>query len=212
MALALAAAAVANPASARTPSTLVGHYRADEGPDVAGDLLIASDSRFAYSLAAGALDEQAQGTWRQDGAKVCLTTAPKPVPPVFRRLADAGDPALSPTVFVTWPNGQGIAGVDFRIGFATGEPVTGYTQEDGWSLPADETRTPLWVELAEPIHGITSPRFDLTAKTGGKLHVELVPNDLGVVDFDKACLEKIASNKFVLHRREGDMRFVSAKD
>lgn len=38
----------------------------------------------------------------------------------------------------------------------------------------------------------------------------LVPNDLGVVDFQGACLEQ-AGQGYVLHRREGAMRLVRTR-
>ncbi|MET0178943.1 MAG: hypothetical protein ABW194_00480, partial [Novosphingobium sp.] len=94
-------------------------------------------------------------------------------------------------------------------GFDQGEPIEDYTQEDGWTLPEGETRIPRWVELVEPIYDIASERYPLVPGDGGMLRAEIVPNDIGVVDFTGACLEK-AAKAFVLHRREGDMRFVRA--
>ena len=42
---------------------------------------------------------------------------------------------------------------------------------------------------------------------GGKLRVVILPNDIGVVDFDGACAEK-TERGLTLHRAEGRMRFV----
>ncbi|MET0179707.1 MAG: hypothetical protein ABW194_04410 [Novosphingobium sp.] len=207
------AIALAAPPAAAT-SALVGHYRLAEGPDVAGELVIAPDGRFGYVLAAGALDERAQGTWRAEGERVCLTTEPKPVPPAFRKLAPAAaasDAKEAPTILVTWPGGRGVAGVNFTLGFASGDPIEDYTQEYGWTLPEGEARAPHWVELREPIHGIISPRYELTREDGPFVRAEIVPNDIGVVDFAGACFEK-AAKAFVLHRREGDMRFVRVQE
>jgi hypothetical protein len=209
-ALAFAAFALAAPASAQASGRdLVGRYRAAEGPDVAGQLELRSDGRFDYALAAGALDEAAQGRWEQRGDMACLTTEPTPVPPVFQPKAPPADQEA--TVLVTWPprpdgGSRGVPGVDFVIGFDTGEPVTGYAQEDGWSLPADERRTPRWIELTEPIHGVALARTAFA----GKFLAVLVPNDIGVVNFQGACLEQTARG-VVLHRAEGEMRFVRAE-
>ena len=64
--LLLAAALIAAPAAAQD-SPFVGEYRLAEGPDVGGGLLIRNDGRFQYMLAAGALDEQAEGRWEMRG-------------------------------------------------------------------------------------------------------------------------------------------------
>ncbi|WP_422061511.1 hypothetical protein [Sphingopyxis sp.] len=204
--LLLAAALIAGPAAAQD-SPFVGEYSLAEGPDVGGGLLIRTDGRFQYALAAGALDERAEGRWETRGDTVCLITEPKPVPPAFEKGALIEVDAAIPTLLVTWPNGNGIAGVDFRIGFDSGDPAEGYTQDYGWTMPDDDTRVPRWVEISEPIHGIAAPRYELTEADGGKLRVTIIPNDLGVVNFEGACAER-TDRGLKLHRAEGDMRFV----
>lgn len=193
-----------------TARDLAGRYRATEGPDVAAQLELRRDGRFAYTLAAGALDEWAEGRWERRrgpaGEQACLTTEPAPVPPAF-------EPAPAPpeqvaTIRVAWPSGRGIPGVNFVIGFDSGEPIEDYTQADGWTLPASEQRVPRWIELVEPIHRVILPRTSFP--TGGRFYAVLRANDLGVVAFADACLEAVAGG-FVLHRREGDMKFRKAE-
>ncbi len=203
--LLLAAALLAAPVAAQN-SPFVGEYSLAEGPDVGGGLLIRSDGRFQYLLAAG-LDERAEGRWEMRGDMACLTTDPKPVPPAMEKGALIEIEGTVPTLLVTWPNGKGIAGVDFTIGFDSGDPAEDYTQTYGWTMPDDDKRVPRWIEVREPIYGITAPRFDLTEADGGKLRVIIVPNDIGVVNFDGACVEKTGRG-VTLHRAEGDMRFV----
>lgn len=203
--LLLAAVLIAAPAAAQD-SPLVGEYSLAEGPDVGGGLLIQNDGRFQYMLAAGALDERAEGRWDVRGEMVCLTTDPKPVPPAMEKGALIEVEGAVPTLLVTWPNGKGIPGVDFTIGFDSGDQVDDYTQVYGWTMPEDDKRIPRWIELREPIYGITAPRFELTEADGGKLRAIIVPNDIGVVNFEGACLEK-TERGVVLHRAEGDMRF-----
>lgn len=195
--------------AASAETGLVGRYRLAEGPDVAGALEIGADHRFRYMLAAGALDEQSAGRWVADGAKACLFTVPRPLPPSF---ALANTPPAEPqesSLLVTWPNGRGIAGVDFVLGFAVGEPIEGYTQSYGWSLPQGETRKPAWIELAVPMHSVKSPRIALDG--GRKVHIVLTPNDLGVVDFQGECLEA-RGKAFFLKRGGGEMRFVPMRE
>ncbi len=192
---------------------LTGHYRLAGGPDVAGELEIGADYRFRYALAAGALDEQAAGRWVQQGAKVCLFTEPRPVPPVFTLAPRPAPNKNAPTeeaatLLVKWPNGRGVALVDFRIGFDSGEPLDGYTQDYGWTMPQDDSRVPRWIELAVPMHGLKSPRLALDGHERGTINVVLTPNDLGIVDFQGACLEAQGTGYVLHHRDLGDMRFV----
>lgn len=192
-------------AAAQTPD-FVGEYDLAEGPDVGGGLVIQNDGRFRYLLAAGALDERAEGRWERRGDAICLFTEPKPVPPAFTRIAPIAVEDAIPTILITWPNGRGIAGVDFIIGFDSGNPVEGYTQVDGWTMPEDDPRIPRWVELREPIYQISAPRFAISDTDDGRLHVRLDPNDIGVVAFDGACLTQNGTTT-LLQRPEGTMRF-----
>lgn len=183
-----------------------GQFRLAEGPDAAGGLVLSPDGSFEYFLSVGALDEQSSGRWEVRGDAICLFTDPKPIPPAFVRADDVDPDRESFTLLVTWPNGRGIAGIDFLIGFEEGEPIDGYTQEYGWSMPRDDPRVPQWIEVSEPIYRIAAPRFDLAPHDNGRLHLVLVPNDLGTADFDGACLEETEDGA-VLHRGEYDMRF-----
>ncbi|WP_156416977.1 hypothetical protein [Sphingopyxis sp. H050] len=202
----LAAAMITAPAAAQD-SSFIGEYRLAEGPDVGGGLLIRDDGRFQYMLAAGALDERAEGRWEMRGDRICLTTESKPVPPAFEKGPLIEVEGAIPTLLVTWPNGEGVPGVDFTIGFASGDPVDDYTQYYGWTMPEDDKRVPRWIEVREPIYGVTAPRYELTETDGGKLRVIIVPNDMGIVDFEGACAEK-TERGLTLHRTEGDMRFI----
>lgn len=205
-ALLLAAAAPPFPVAARE-SAFVGEYVLDVSPDVAGGLLIREDGRFFYMLAAGALDQRAEGRWEADGDLICLTSDPKPVPPTFAK----GDPVeidgAVPTIFVSWPNGRGIAGIDFVIAFDEGPPIEDYTQVDGWTMPEGDKRIPRRIEIVEPIHDITAPPFELTEADGGRLRVNLVPNDFGVVDMDGTCIGK-SKRGVVMHHMGGETEFV----
>lgn len=187
--------------------TAAGYYRLEGGHDAAGELVLREDGKFEYSLAYGALDERAKGRWLQHGNTLVLTTLPKPVPPLFR-IARRGSAATnSPTLRVTWPDGRGIGGVDFRIGFDRGDPITAYTQEYGWSLPPDEHRSLRWIELAVPINGIVSPHYSIDSTKSGTLNFVIVPNDIGTVDFS-AMVVDVLPDELLIHRGKGEMRFV----
>ena len=194
-------------APALAADKVAGRYRLEGDHDAAGELLLRDDGRFEYGLAYGALDEHAEGRWVRHGNVIALTTLPKPVPPRFQ-LAPRSTPAPnSPTLHVTWPNGRGAAGVDFRIGFDEGGPIVAYTQEDGWSLPPEERRIPRWIELVEPIYGIWSPRYPIDNGTSGTLNFMIIPNDIGAVDFSGMVVD-VLPDELLIHRGRGEMRFV----
>lgn len=190
---------------------VVGRYRLDGDHDSAGELLLRANGRFEYELAYGALDEHAQGRWLHHGEALTLITEPKPVPPAFQQAPDSRPAPGSPTLRVTWPDGHGVAGVDFRIGFDTGDPIVDYTQEDGWRLPPEEHRTVRWIELAEPIYGVVSPRYSIANAASGTLNFVLVPNDMGAVDFSGMAVDVLAG-ELIIHRDKGTMRFVRAAE
>lgn len=183
-----------------------GEYRLVGEQDVASGLRLRPNGRFQYFLSAGALDEQAEGRWSSAGGRVALATEPKPVAPLFRREDPRKSDSAALTVRVNSPEGRGIAGVDLRLGFDDGEPIDSYTQEDGWSLPAEERRTPRWIELGVPMHGLASPRFPLDLAAGNALAFTLVPNDLGVLDFAGITV-RIDKKALVVERGGGRLRY-----
>ena len=205
IALVLAVPAAAEEPTAREADPAIGRYYAQLGPDALSALGVNPDGTFDYALSAGALNEQASGRWMRHGGMLRFTTEPHPVAPLFVALVPAH--AAGPlTVSVTWPDGQGIAGIDVTVGFDSGEPATGYTQEDGWTLPADETRVPRWIRLDEPVHGIVSPEFRIDPAAGTALVFKLEPNDLGTFDFRDAPVE-IDGDELIVHRGEGRIRY-----
>lgn len=199
------------PGAAQAQRVAPGLYRAAEGPDLAAHLLIRADGHFQYILATGALDEQAAGIWKRVGDDIALYTEPTPTPPRFTFDGMATEGTAPFALRVRWPNGGGIAGIDFRLGFADGAVVKGYTQEDGWTLASSDHGRPIWVDLLDPIHAIASPRFAIPDGKANLLRVTFLPNDLGTVDFQGARLG-FAQGTLILHREQGDMRFIPEEE
>ncbi len=188
-----------------------GTYRLVGEHDVASGLRLQADGRFQYFLMAGALDEMAEGRWSVAGGMVTLTTEPAPVRPVFEAGPSSKDKAAAFRVKVSAPGGGGIAGVDLRIGFDEGAPVEAYTQEDGWTLPAEEKRIPRWIELEVPMHDFASPRFPIDLAAGNALAFTLVPNDLGKLDFTGVKVE-VADGALIVHRGEARLRYEAVRE
>jgi len=61
------------------------------------------------------------------------------------------------------------------------------------------------------MYGLALRRFDLTESDGGRLRIAIIPNDMGIVDFNGACVEKTLDG-VILHRAEGDMRFAPLRE
>jgi hypothetical protein len=198
-------------ASAAAEPSPEGEYRLVGEQDVASGLRLQPDGRFQYFLIAGALDEGAQGRWSAVGGLVILVTEPKPVPPVFGAAPAGRTDSAALSVRVATPAGHGIAGVDLRIGFDQGPPIEDYTQEDGWSLPAEEKRTPRWIELKVPMHELVSPRFPIDLAAGNALTFTLTPNDLGILDFDGIRIER-SGRALVMVRKGARLRYEPVSD
>jgi hypothetical protein len=198
-------------ATAAAPLSPAGEYRLVGETDVASAFLLKPDGHFQYFLSAGSLDQQAQGRWTSDGKSVFFTTEPKPVPPLFKAGTEARTDEEKLTIRVVTEGGRGLAGVDLRIGFASGDPTDSYTQEVGWSLPPEETRTPLWVELSLPSYGMEPNRFPIEVAKANALAFTLVANDFGVIDFE-ALPADLTPNTLTTHRGGGAQKYERVRD
>jgi hypothetical protein len=193
--------------AAAPASDPVGAYRLTGVHDAAAELVLHADGRFDYAMAEGALDQESSGRWTREGNRVLLTTEPKPVAPVFSpgAIGMAKDASLS--LKVVWPNGRGVALVDFRILFTDGSSAEGYTQEDGWSLEPGDARVAKSIQLAVPMHDLVSPIFPLDPAKGNAFTFLLTPNDLGRVDFEQVPLD-IAPGRLIFHREGQSLVYV----
>lgn len=209
--LLLAALLVLASRSAHAADEPAGRYRLVGEHDVASEITLRPDGEYEYFLIAGALDEHSRGRWRVEGKTLRLTTEPKPVAPLFSARAVAADAEAAMVVHVVSPGGRGIAGVDVRVGFDTGEPVEGYTQEYGWRLPDGETRAPRWIELAVPMHRLRSPRFAIDLARGNDLTFVLTPNDIGLIEFDDIAVT-IEPGRLLMRRGGALLRYDAMRD
>ncbi len=172
------------PLASAVASGHVGKYMHSE-MELASGLWLKADGTFQYFLTVGSLDEKADGRWTAQGNRVVLENDPVPVPPTITTGSGGRDPASKLRLKVTIPSGRGVPGVDLVVGFDTGDPLEGYTQSDGWTLPADEKREPRWVMFSMSSYGLRSARFPIDARTANALAYILTPNDIGVVNFAK---------------------------
>lgn len=68
------AAAPTSDSSVATVKPLVGHYYLEGVMETGSELLLDGEGRFKWYLVYGALDLYAEGTWRQEGQAVLLTS------------------------------------------------------------------------------------------------------------------------------------------
>jgi hypothetical protein len=185
---AVAANAASQPAGPGNAAA-AGHYRLRGEHDTASELDLLPTGRFRFFYAAGALDLHAEGRWTSDGLTVVLNTEPRPTPATFTPGAVTRTRDSPIVVLVNGPNGRGIAGIDLKMGFADGREIESYTQEYGWNYDQEgPAGVPRWVELSLAMYNLPPHRFPLDATAGNKFVFTLVPNDLGIQDFQNQAL------------------------
>ncbi|MWV26536.1 hypothetical protein [Aurantiacibacter rhizosphaerae] len=173
---------------AEARASWVGEYRDRSSFEMFHGLRLNADGSYEWALSVGALDRRSVGTWQIGDGEVVLTTSPKPVAPLFEQV-DSNAEQGAPFLFVSWPNGEGIQGIDFTLQCADGKRISHYTQSDGWNLVPGECEVPVSILLEEPIHDIGPAYFDLDGHKPG-LRFVLTPNDFGVEDLTGSVLRQ----------------------
>lgn len=140
------------------------------------------DGRFRYGLSYGALDERAEGRWRQEGNTIFLTTEPQPRAPIWTmHAATAGDRGLF-VLQLESMSGQPVPNIDMELTMSDGSIIAGRTQREPMELELANGLRPLSVRFAIPIYGVESPPVPIAANTN-TVRIRLDPADLGVRDF-----------------------------
>jgi hypothetical protein len=187
-----------------------GVFIATAGPDTASALEIDPSGQFRYMFSEGAVDEAAEGRWQCVEGALLLSTQPSPKPPEFH-LADITDNAEAPfSLLVTWPDGQGIPAVDFKLSFDDGETISDYTQSDGWSRDLGGRR-PRSVQVFEPFFGTISPVIPLPDRDHIRVNIVLTPNDMGVADFRETRVTN-EDGRLILHWRDRAIPYAASRD
>ncbi|WP_374390434.1 hypothetical protein [Sandaracinobacter sp.] len=174
--------------AAAGPPPLAGDYALVGVHEAAGGLQLLPDGRFRYAFTYGALDETAEGRWRQEGDRIFLTTEPKPRPATWGLVGtEAGDPKVFALILEN-PRGQPIPNIQVRIRMDDGSEERGQTLGE-W-LEADlDTRTPVSVRFEVPVFELVSPEFPLDLKAARRYRYRFDPADTGVRDFHDWPLE-----------------------
>ncbi len=168
----------------RDEADIPGEYRDRSSFEMFHGLRLHEDGTYEWAISVGAMDRRSSGTWAVEDYGIVLTTTPTPVAPEFRQEEpDTAEDA--PFLQISWPNGNGIAGINFVLMCEDGKQISHYTQEDGWDLVPGECDVPVSLSLTESIHEIGPAYFNLEEQPDrlpDRLRFTLVPGDFGVED------------------------------
>lgn len=174
--------------SAAAPAGVEGSYMLDGVREAAGGLELQPGGRFRYAFTYGALDEQAEGRWRQDGTRILLTTDPPPRPPEWSLvLAEPGDAKLF-ALILEGPNGRPVPNIEVEVRMQDGSVEKGMTQSEWLEADLDD-RMPAAVTFRIPVFEVASPAFPVDVAKARRYRFRLDPHDLGVRDFRDWPLE-----------------------
>lgn len=175
-------------AAPASEAPLAGDYMLVGVREAAGGLQLGADGRFRYGFSYGALDEQAEGRWRQEGNRILLTTDPAPKPPEWTLVARETGEAGVFGLILEGPNGAAIPNIGVQIRMADGSEEEGTTQGD-WLEAELGNRVPVSVRFRIPVFDLGSPDFAVDVRTARRYRFRLEPRDLGVRDFRDWPLE-----------------------
>jgi hypothetical protein len=159
----------------------VGKYVHSE-MELAAGLWLKADGTFQYWLTVGSLDETAKGSWTASGPRIKLVNDHPVKPPTITPGPATKDACTRLNLKIVTSSGRGVLGVDLMVELADGKTEEGYTQADGWTLPAGQKSEPRWVTFSMDSYGLRSPRFPIDLRAANALTYVLTPNDIGMVD------------------------------
>lgn len=175
--------------AAAAPAPVAGLYQLSGVREAAGGLELRADGSFRYALTYGALDEQAEGRWRQEGTRVLLTTVPTPRPPAFTRSAAEPGVAASFELLLENPAGQPIENIEVLVMLADGTEHRAQSRRDWLQAPLDAAHQPVSVRFRIPVFDVESPALPLEIDRYHRYRFRLDPGDLGVRNFQDWPLE-----------------------
>lgn len=204
----LLALAVAAAVPGSHPAALTGLYDGNQ-MEIAAGLELKPDGRFRYGLAYGALDEEAEGTWSEQGGHVVLTSDPVTPP----RILFLGQQQVAPgmlRIALEAPQGLTLQLFVATLGFAHGETTGEQLANDGLLRPIDPQDPPTSVRLSLPMFELSGDQVAIDPARGYGLHFRFEPNDIGKVDFRATALP-VDEGDLLLARHDRTIRFHRVK-
>jgi len=125
-----------NPAADRTlQAKLPGHYYLTGVREVGAEILLHPDGKFQYSMAYGAVDQFAEGSWKVWNKKVVFRSkSAKASEAALRPAADASPVTLPPGQLLVDLRYKGKSIPEFKVALLGDAPrkAEGVTGEEGW--------------------------------------------------------------------------------
>jgi hypothetical protein len=199
-------AAAAAPAGPPSPADrcLAGDYQG-QAMEVGAQLHLGEDGRFTYGLAYGALDEQAEGQWENDGGAVYLTSDPV-TPPQFTLLGESAGTPGEFHIALDLPHGISAQYFDALLSLSDGRSIQRQFGADGLDITLQPGEKVAAFSVLLPVFDLESDRFALAAGAASAVRVRFEPNDLDKIAFARERLP-IDRGVLVLHRHDREIRF-----
>ena len=173
--------------------------------EMAAGLMLFPDGRFRYALSYGALDEQAQGRWESDGAKIFLTSDPV-TPPSFTLVSESAAPEGEFRLALDLPDGISPQYFNALLSLSDGSTLGSPLGYQTWSVQLKPGQSVVSVKFQLPIIDLESERFAVTAGTASEARFSFTANDLGQVAFAQEPLA-IEGRDLTLNRHDRAIRF-----
>lgn len=163
------------------PLCLTGLYDGS-GFEMASALELSGNGRFRYMLSYGALDEEAEGTWRALGDAVFLTSDPVN-PPRFALISDMAGEGEGMKITLRPPRGLSVQYFALIAKYADGRHhALQFVEDDLVIAPTEHGEAlPESVRVTLPVFDLTSDPLPVAA--GHEIVVRFDPNELGKVAF-----------------------------
>ena len=187
---------------------LAGRYYLHGVHEVGSELVLGTDGRFSFGLSYGAVDQEAQGSWKRDGDEVVLRTDSPP--PAGFSLGEVSDQLLDaygtepdkPTLLavqVTTPRlGLVWSNMQITAEFSNGLTRSGMTGRRGLLGFLARTDGP-WqgavirrVSVAYPAGNVAAQWFDIDSKKVRGVAVHFEPGDLATSAFKTASFHVVS--------------------
>jgi hypothetical protein len=186
------------------PAKLVGRYDGSQ-MEVAAGLELSAEGRFRYGLSYGALEEEAAGTWRAEGAHVVLDSDPVKAPR-FTLLSQSRAEDNAVHVSLQVPNGMDPQYFRAEFQLTDGSNIGGQLSGEGLSLPLEAGRQPARVRIVLPVFELASDPVDIVAAKGLRFSFRFEPNDLGRAAFKGTALT-VDNDQLILNRHGVELHF-----
>lgn len=147
LATGLAICLLASQSVAQPTKKMTGEYYLSGVREVGSGIKLNDDATFEFFFSYGALDRMGQGTWKQQGNQITLTSRPRP-PKDFALITSKTIPGDKLTIRIVDPNKQLLHYVEYAV-------------KNGTNIQRGTTNSEGEVRITQPSAEAISLRFEL---------------------------------------------------